>query len=376
MSAVQASTVCKSLALAYTQLPPLSACLQLMTHDDPRVQWDSPLLMVLSPKLQSLCLGSLEKQAKCLAVFPSAAVGLKKLYVASVSDGGAAYTDYLLTSCSKADGCRYMQAMGPRLPSVYPPSLEHLDIRLWHDAQSTDWAEALLYRLARLRSLQTLSISFGHGARFLCKVLLPCLWLCLDFKISSEAVVMLDWVVAQPAEQVDIIIQLDDAELALSRGLTAQLEQLQKYNLTLRISEALPRTLVQVWSLCGLCKGRRLVEVTKSNLPMAAGMVALLQCLPNWDLRLSWYCSVAPKQREIPWSALVALSGRICICGGADANIVILGFDGILPAVPWQLLIKDGLQVSGDGLLPSQAGTDLPQAAYLLQNEAAVAAGW
>ena len=377
-AAVQASTVCKSLALAYTHLPPLSACLHLMTHDNPGVRWDTPLLMALSPKVQSLCLGSLERQAESLAVVLSAAVGLKRLYVASVSNGGAACTDYLVASCCKADGCSYMQAMGPRLPSVYPPSLKHLDIRVWDDGtQSGDWAEVLLYRLARLRNLRTLSVLCEKGARFLCKVLLPRLQrLCLVFHLSSEAHVMLDWAVAQPAEQVDIIIQLDDAQLALSRGLTAQLEQLQRYNLTLHVSGALPKALEQVWSLCDLNKGRRQVEVTNSNLPMAAGMVALLQCLPNWDLRLSCYCIVAPKQRELPWSALVGRSGRICISGSAEATILIGGFDGFLPIVPWQLLIKDGLSVAGKGLPPSQAGVDLPPGTYLLQNEAAVAAGW
>ena len=266
----------------------------------------------------------------------------------------AAEADHLLSaSCC----IQRLKLSGMVMPCILPPTLLDLTADIQCEdcedtSQSDQQADALLYRAARLQSLEDVTLKFDSSSPAPMDVIsltcplqlprLPSFWIWFDLAEQTE--VDLSWLQRQPCGRLHVVLSILTSDIDQHAMLVQQLSQLQLTNLDLVIYSAWPYAVQELWaSISAQCFWITFIRLTGEG----SGQV-LLRTLPSADDYTIH--AQGPGKLQLAWSALIARGANISVAMRASAELQVLGADSGPPdhlEQPWSLEIDSDLKVEG-----------------------------
>ena len=392
---LQVASTCKKLAQAVADMLAKSeVCLELRSGSRlPPGLFSSRLVMSWAPHVFDLRLDGSLLQAPGHAAFMGAAQRLHTADVHSDSLASAASLDHLLSRCPSLTK---LTCHGIHVPGVFPARLQELSVsfeRLHRHfkpfAGAEELAEVLIIRLATAgTSLRRLELDLGNMPRLACETCLPQLQelrvsFCVDDEGDKTDEVALSWLQVQTCVRLYLRCTMRSSRLTAQQQALEEIQKLRVHRLSLRLTSGLLHLndswpgLQHVWQ--DQLSNCNLIYVHTSVLAHGRPELRFLPACPQLQFHIQDGGYGRPSEAAvIHWAALAGRPRRFTIRLGpcAKPRIVVRGFPGKLPfqghSQPWQLAVYgEGVKVRG---LP--ASCPCKRAAYLLQNQAAVAAGW
>ena len=284
----------------------------------------------------------------------------------------AAQAEHLLPSCS---GLRCLRLQCAHVPSRFPPGLQHLEISLGKNFGASElpfdsWQPSvLLWQLVDLTSLETLTLTIKDSRVVLdCPVSLPQLkCLSIRFDLNESTVASLPWLRSQSCTELDVFINVHTPASDAHQALVDELERLPIANLKVCVEVALSAEVQTKWRQVSASKACTLVFSGAE-----CGTLHAVPCSPQISVRCyPVYGSTGTGARfAVSQEALTQQAAKYCV-SSMQPHAVMIEAGWVVPfeaeGLPWQLSIrKRSLRRDGRRSWRTR----------LLQNSAAVAAGW
>ena len=364
----QASCVSRRVAEAVTRLFSGEDSLKLYTDEDfpHHAALDSALLKSWAGRVENLALHYSCLTRPGLPAFLAAAGPLNRLSVYCDNVLMAAQIEHLFASCSEV---KHLGVSGSHILHSFPPAVQSLSVCLSASRQQTFncmLPTAFLYKLVDLRGLEKLVLHIADRKVLLdCPCLLPELKkLTLKLELHEDTPSSLTWVSRQPCSCLCLIVDVCTPVLAAHQAFTDQLLQLHIARLKLRMKVPLCPDGQTSWS--------RVRASSSCSLDFGTmdGHFGLLQALPSCP----FISILGPidSSASVSWGALTSQAARFSL--QFDMRLTILGGWHIAykaEGVPWQLFLS---LVKSMALPDQKWGCKYKR--KLLQNPAAIAAGW
>lgn len=257
-----------------------------------------------------------------------------------------AQADRVLASCQnlnilKTSGCLFPNVMPATLTAVrmYDTDLHY---SAGQGSAPTQLAEAMLYRLAQVPSLEKLDLDVGWDPvmaaqpEFMVHSLKHVM---LSFKLRSTDL-DLSWLRHQPFDELDLKIEVYAPNVAKNQHLVSQLAQLTVHRLTIALCCTIEASAQQLWA--------SLVIQTHVNVSLCRGqtLAALPQCKSR-HVGIFGYRDPGA-DFSILWAALISCPGQVWVQGYSCSQIQLIGCTGSAPdGKPWQLQLDQSTPVVG-----------------------------
>ena len=240
-SAAQASTVSRRFALAAANVVRSSDGLDL--GESSQHNLNSSLLRSWAVHVREVHLSQHSYSHPGLCAFLEAAGSLDKLHLLCWTLLEAAQAEPIILRCSTV---KALFISGFHLPTVLPPLLDHLAIRICDNRMSEEihWnpqtLAACITRLARSKPLELLTVDFDTSdVPLACPTFLPQLEIAVSFSMDDETTLDLSWLQRQPCPWLKLEIRVQTALPAQLSLLVQQLRLVPTHHLELHMVRGL-----------------------------------------------------------------------------------------------------------------------------------------
>ena len=302
-----------------------------------------------------------------LATFGREAAQLQTLCVIWLPPAAAAELGQLFQSGSFSSITKLV-GICSHIPVDLPSGLLHLKVDVWGSQRQP--ADELIGNLSKLGlALQSLSINFLEESVLCSTQVLPPLQ-DLHIQLVLKTMEWLEWLRRQQTSRLHLAITISTFEPAMHAKVS--LQSLPLHELRLIFHYPCLATL-QVWQQLQLATP---LYLSLQHIARECKLMALPHAP---QLHINVEVGLAGTPVHLCWDAVTSRPGSVCITlQGFQPGCVLAvsGCTGRIPfqasEQPWQFCVH-GSSVSVTGLPPSQPCTG---ATFLLQNRAAIAAGW
>ena len=334
---------------------------------------DSPLLLAWAARAGTLILYQDAHNTPGLAELLAAAANMTSLCIVCRDVLAAAQADYLISKCCPLTR---IELTGPCRPSILHETVEELLVEFDAEGGEDDFdprqVNVLLFHCTRLPRLRWLRLNLG----LLQPVMLTCAVQLRELDVLDIQMTLddfdnsLSWALAQPCGQFFLWVTVVTSDVSRNAAFAQQLSRARLQMLTVTLQGEFRAAMQALWApvqaervilkFCGNTQGSHALTM----LPCCSTLV--LEFWQAWDL---------PSAIQISWEALTRHANRVFIRLDMLNELHVIGFEQDETSLgglqqPWQLVVHGGRGVQG---LPASQQT---KQAYLLQNQAARAAGW
>ena len=371
---MQVSSVCSKLAEAAADLLSLpGTSLDLCEVKQLPSALGSKLMSSWAVHFSSLEIDETTLDVPGLAIFLAEAAHLNTLHVKCLSKEGSAKLSQLLIDSSTSSLTKLVYSGGP-LPAHIPTYLQHLEIDLGPWILQPWRAELLITFLSNSRiSLQSLTIDLYDLPLLDCKKLLqPIQDLHIRLQMSELVPISLQWLHRQPYMRLHVELYAYGSDLIQHIQAMLQIQRLPLHRFHLLIGIPCTLNVQRIWHQLELWVPLHLQLTNR----VSVHDLQLLPGTPRLHISIDMVFKAEPV--SICWNAVAAKPRAVFLelhFVQPGCVLAVSGCSGQIPfqnsKQPWQLCVHGDVEVRG---LP--ASQQCSKATYLLQNKAAIIAGW
>ena len=368
---LQASSICRKLALAALALLGQPGTELVLSDSAPL---DSKLLTSWAPLLHQLALSEATLAVPGLASFVHEAAQLETLRVTSSWHDAAAELGQLFRTGGFSSITKLVYK-GGKCPTSFPSGLQHLEVDFYGWGLQQSPANHLNRALKKAGvALQSLSIGLQDNPVLRSTQVLPPLQdLHIQLTLSSSKTLDLGWLRRQQTSRLRLAITIGSVAPAMHARAVLLQQSLQLHELRLVFCCPFTSEVQRAWHPLQL---QGVLHLSLYFFPSSEHKLSLMPSAPQLHIRVEQVLACRPVW--LHWDAVTSRPGSVRMTLQAldpGCVLAVSGCSGQVPfqasIQPWQFCVHGNVSVAG--LPPSQPCTG---ATYLLQNRAAIAAGW